>query len=142
MSEQKPEPQKRVDESWKARVEEEKRQQQSSSAVPDDPPLPAPTFLLHVSGLVAQCWAALGLAPDPTGAPSRFRPNLARHLIDTLAMLEAKTRGNLEPAESQTLQEALHQLRLAFLQQQKAAPAGGKGESGGKTAAERKILTP
>jgi hypothetical protein len=46
------------------------------------------------------------------------RPDIvgARHTIDTLALLEEKTRGNLAEREKQMLQNALFELRMAFLE--------------------------
>jgi hypothetical protein len=46
---------------------------------------------------------------------------VARALIDTLGMLEQKTRGNLEPDEQRLLTEALTQLRFHFVQTEKPA---------------------
>lgn len=45
-------------------------------------------------------------------------PNLplARHSIDTLAMLEEKTRGNLTPEEHRLLENGLTELRFRFVQ--------------------------
>jgi hypothetical protein len=40
----------------------------------------------------------------------------ARHTIDTLAMLEEKTRGNLAENEKALLQDALFRLRMAFVE--------------------------
>ncbi len=118
---------KRVDEAWKAQVEAEK--QASSDTPVADPPLPQPTFAYHISVLVSQALVALGSAPDPVSGKVQFRPNLARHLIDTLAMLEEKTRGNLSPEESQQLQNALYQLRLAFVERGKTPPPSGSEKS-------------
>ena len=39
----------------------------------------------------------------------------ARHFIETLAMLEQKTAGNLTTDESRLLEEILHQLRMLSL---------------------------
>ncbi len=38
-----------------------------------------------------------------------------KHLVDTLAMLEQKTQGNLEAAEAQVLQNALTELRIGYV---------------------------
>lgn len=38
-----------------------------------------------------------------------------RHLIDTLAMLAEKTRGNLSADEEQLLNSALNELRISFV---------------------------
>ena len=40
----------------------------------------------------------------------------ARHTIDTLSMLEEKTRGNLTDAEKALLQDCLFRLRMAFVE--------------------------
>ena len=39
----------------------------------------------------------------------------ARHIIDVLGMLEAKTRGSLSPQERQFLEHALYELRMNFV---------------------------
>ena len=39
----------------------------------------------------------------------------ARHIIDTISMLEAKTKGNLTDEEHQFLQTALTELRMAYV---------------------------
>ncbi len=47
----------------------------------------------------------------------------ARHLIDTLGMLEQKTRGNLSKDEQELLQSVLTQLRIQYAN---TAPASGR----------------
>ena len=42
----------------------------------------------------------------------------ARHLIDTLVMLEGKTKGNLTDAEQKLLQGALADLRMSYVKTQ------------------------
>jgi hypothetical protein len=44
------------------------------------------------------------------------RLELARHVIDTLGILQAKTKGNLDAGEQDVLEGSLHQLRLAYLE--------------------------
>jgi hypothetical protein len=41
----------------------------------------------------------------------------AKHFIDTLDMLEEKTRGNLGPDERKLLEEIQHQLRLLYVEE-------------------------
>ena len=64
------------------------------------------------------------------------RPDIigARQTIDTLGVLKDKTRGNLNPAEDNLLQNTLFELRMAFLEMTNAitrapGPAGGKQAS-------------
>lgn len=111
-----------VDDDWKSQVEKEKEQlkQQSESsedsqAQADAMEMPPASFLILVSTLATQAMAALGLVPDPmTGKPSVNRP-IAKHFIDTLAMLQEKTKGNLSEDESAHLRDGLHQLRMAYV---------------------------
>jgi len=123
-----------VDEDWKSQVQAEKerldkeaagseREQAAAgaaeaaelSAAEDDPQLPPPSFAMLVSSMAAQAMVALGQLPDPVSGEAGVRPNLARYSIDTLEMLEKKTRGNLDDAEQRMLEDILHQLRMAFV---------------------------
>lgn len=81
-----------------------------------------PHFATLVTGLAYQADQALN-GQLPPGAPGN--PNareVARTLIDTLGMLEAKTRGQLDPDEQRLLTEALTALRFRFV----STEAGGK----------------
>jgi hypothetical protein len=69
-----------------------------------------------ILGLAAQANAALdGQLPpgaDKAGAPDARQ--FAQALIDTLGVLEQKTRGNLDDEERQLLEQALTALRIRF----------------------------
>jgi hypothetical protein len=74
-----------------------------------------------IVGLAAQAEQALG-GQLPGGLPAGVAPReVARSLIDTLGMLELKTRGNLAPDEQQLITEALTQLRFRFVSTEKSA---------------------
>jgi hypothetical protein len=53
-------------------------------------------------------------------------PNLeaASQMIDILAMLEAKTRGNLTAQERSLLDQVLYDLRMRYVAAQQQAPPG------------------
>jgi len=70
-------------------------------------------FLVHT--LFTQALMALGRIPNPITKQSHRNVATARHFIDTLAMLEAKTRGNLDRDEARLLEEIQHQLRTLYL---------------------------
>ena len=55
----------------------------------------------------------------------------ARQSIDMLAVLQEKTKGNLTPAESQLLESALFELRLAFLEITQAIARSAAAKAGG-----------
>ena len=57
----------------------------------------------------------LGRIPDPEGKTSTDLES-ASVFIDTLEMLSAKTKGNLDPGEREFLQGTLTNLRMAFVE--------------------------
>ncbi len=74
-----------------------------------------PHFGSLVAGLAHQAEQALN-GHVPEGAPGNPAPrDVARALIDTLAMLEEKTQGRLGPEEQQLLSAALTALRFRFV---------------------------
>ena len=79
---------------------------------------PPATFEFLVHTLFTQALMALGRIPNPITKQSLKNLPTARHFIDTLAMLEAKTRGNLSAEEGHLLEEIQHQLRTMFLEAQ------------------------
>lgn len=127
MSDQPEEPKIVVDEDWKSKVAAEKRAaeaaQQEKSRPPTEKPgepkgrpmIPPASFPVLVTTLAAQAMTAMGKAPDPVTGHPVVRPDWAKHYIDTLDMLEEKTKGNLTPDEAEMLSEVLHQLRLLFV---------------------------
>ncbi len=85
-------------------------------------PEPAPStaephsdFASIVRSFATTAYSALGLVPDPAGSRHRD-PLVARQMIDWLAVLESKTRGNLSFEESDFLSRALYELRLAYVE--------------------------
>jgi len=55
--------------------------------------------------------------PSPEEAATQMETAhiTARHIIDTISMLETKTRGNLTDEEHQFLQTTLTELRMAYV---------------------------
>ncbi|HEX2311227.1 MAG TPA: DUF1844 domain-containing protein [Vicinamibacterales bacterium] len=52
-------------------------------------------------------------------APTAANLPAAQQMIDILALLEQKTRGNLTAEERQVLEQVLYELRLRYVQAQK-----------------------
>jgi hypothetical protein len=76
-------------------------------------------FASLVIGLAHQAEQAIA-GNLPPGAPGNPEPReVARALIDTLGMLETKTRGQLESDEQRLLTEALTGLRFRFVSTEK-----------------------
>jgi hypothetical protein len=82
--------------------------------------LPPPSFGLLVASFAAQASIALGQIPNPMTNKSEIDLDLAKHAIDTLAILEQKTKGNLIAEESAMLEGVLHQMRMSYLEASKA----------------------
>jgi hypothetical protein len=64
----------------------------------------------------------LGAMPNPDTGKVEVHLPLARQTIDTLAMLQDKTRGNLTKDEGRLLEHLLFDLRLKFVEASKATP--------------------
>jgi hypothetical protein len=73
------------------------------------------TFEHLLSSLYMTALMQLGLM-HPEGAEPRLDLMGARSTIDTLAVLEQKTRGNLTEAERNILQQTLYGLHMAFVE--------------------------
>jgi hypothetical protein len=86
------------------------------------PPLQPVDFATHVLSLASTALIALGKMPPPDGGPQPVDLDTAQHLIEVLGVLEVKTRGNLDEAETKLLASLLYDLRVAFVDVRKAAP--------------------
>jgi len=88
---------------------------ETAPATPADRVPPA-TFEFLVHTLFTQALMALGRIPNPITKQSLKNLPTARHFIDTLAMLESKTRGNLSTEEARLLEEVQHQVRTMYVE--------------------------
>jgi hypothetical protein len=129
-----------IDEDWKSQVEAEKQAEKAKSAAgkpsgetlaqgtaqdsmaatgdendSDDFPMPPASLEMLISTLVTEAMMALGQIPHPATGETGFRPHQAKYLIDTIAVLSEKTRGNVTAEEEQAFVNLLHQLRMAFV---------------------------
>ena len=77
------------------------------------------SFAQFIISLGTTAAVHFGDLPDPaTGERGETDLVAASQLIDILSMLQAKTTGNLEPAEAKLLDDLLYDLRLRFVQAQ------------------------
>ena len=111
-----------IDEDWKTqvqaekeRLEQERQPQQATETEGSAAKMPPASFGMLISTLATEVMVGLGQLPPPGSQEPAVDLEQAKYLIDTLGMLEEKTRGNLTPEESQALTTILHQLRLAFV---------------------------
>ena len=91
--------------------------------MPDQEYEPALTFVAFVLSLASTAAIHFGDLPDPQSG-ARAEPNLegAAQMIEILALLDVKTKGNLTAEERQLLEQVLYELRLRFVE----ASSGGK----------------
>jgi hypothetical protein len=83
----------------------------------------AQRFVQFVMMQVQNIFYMLGRIPSPDGRP--IPPNLeaAKLLIDQLEMVQEKTRNNLSTQEASILDDALKNVRLAFVEVSGGTPA-------------------
>jgi hypothetical protein len=97
---------------------------------------PTITFSLFVLSLAASAEIHLGSLPQP-GSDKPGTPNLneASHLIQVIAMLKAKTEGNLDEQEARLIDSVLYDLRMRYVEVSNAAAAPAKSPDAGKETA-------
>jgi hypothetical protein len=76
--------------------------------------LPPPSFATLVQSIVTQALYYLGDL-SPRGGEAGVNLDMAKHQIDTLAVLEQKTMNNLTPEEKQLLDQALYETRMRYV---------------------------
>jgi hypothetical protein len=79
----------------------------------------AALFLQLVLGLQQAAMVALGKLMNPMSGKLERSLEGARNTIDTLAAIEARTRGNLESDEQRVLTQVLTDLRMNYLDEVK-----------------------
>lgn len=129
-----------VDEDWKARVQREKEEAARKQAVASEAPaqaaeaqpdaaatpseekpaaegagMPEANFDALVASLATQAMFALGVIAPRDSKQVYIDLDQAQYMIDTLAMLREKTKGNLSPEESGRLNEALAELQQVYV---------------------------
>lgn len=70
--------------------------------------------------LTTQALSFMGAYPDPRTGQAVVALDLAKLHIDLLALLEQKTKGNLNDTEQKMLSQTVHELRLEFVDLTKA----------------------
>ena len=78
--------------------------------------LPPADLSFLIGTLYIQGAMSLGLLPNPLTQKAAVDRGRAQHAIDLLTVLQQKTEGNRTSGESEALETALHELRIAFVQ--------------------------
>lgn len=111
-----------VDDDWKERVQAEKEAALENPAEESPPSdaeaaggIPPASFPMLLSSLATQALLGLGQIPDPQTGKPVIRPDLAKHHIDMMAVIQEKTAGNLSDEEEKMLTGTLHELRMMYV---------------------------
>ena len=123
---------KYVDEAWKESVADEKKkiagtppnpgaasrpEPSPEPGTPSEPPPPTDiSFAEYLSSLVYQAMIFLGETPHPATNENMQDLRQAKIFIDTLVLLRHKTKGNLTKQEADTLNTALYELQMRFVE--------------------------
>ena len=96
--------------------QEEKVQEKAEKKEPPPrPPLPEVNFSTFIVSLSTEVLFHLGEFPHPVSGEKQKDLPLAKHAIDTLAMLKEKTQGNLSDEEQKLMEGMLYDLRMAYI---------------------------
>lgn len=134
MSNEDPSPILHVDDDWKAQAQAEKaklaekekaaKQQAAASGTAETSApaqgtpgqIPPADFTTLVSSIATQALFSMGAMPDPQTGQRYTNLDIARHHIDSLTVVEEKTKGNLTEDESTMLASTLYELRQSYVQ--------------------------
>lgn len=114
-------------EETKEAKQEETKQDEAQEAKQEETPkqkieLPPVNFTNFVNDLASAAFGYLGGFRNPeTGTPI-VSLELAKHHIDTIEMLQEKTRGNLTAPEGNFLENILYNLRMSYVRMSSAPP--------------------
>ena len=99
----------------KEKTEPRTSEREAKSETQERGPLPEVNFQSLIFSLSSSALFHLGEIADPqTGQKQKDLP-LAKHSIDTIALLKEKTRGNLEDEEQKFLDNILTDLRWRYV---------------------------
>ncbi len=111
---------KNIDESWKEAAEKEKEALDKEGKFAH----PEPDFNFFITTLALQASIFLGQMPNPATNKKEEDLIQAKFVIDTLGMLKEKTKGNLNPQETNLLENVLYELRMQYI----SKTQGGKSD--------------
>ena len=73
-----------------------------------------PSFSIFVSSLSMQTLIFLGEIDNPITHKREENLDQAKYMIDTLAVLKEKTKGNLDASEANLIDNVLYELRMKY----------------------------
>jgi hypothetical protein len=79
-------------------------------------PFPEVTLATFIFSLSSSALVHLGEIPEPQTNRTEVDLPIAKQIIDTLGMLQDKTKGNLDQDEERLLKSVLYDLRMRYIQ--------------------------
>ena len=79
-------------------------------------PFPEVSLATFVISLSSSALVHLGEIPEPETNQTRVDLPIAKQIIDTLGMLQEKTKGNLDQDEDRLLRSVLYDLRMRYVE--------------------------
>ncbi|SPF50915.1 conserved hypothetical protein [Syntrophobacter sp. SbD1] len=79
-------------------------------------PFPEVSLATFIFSLSSSALVHLGEIPEPETSQKRVDLPIAKQIIDTLGMLQEKTKGNLDQDEERLLKSVLYDLRMRYIQ--------------------------
>jgi len=107
---------------------EQEKEQVNENMTEEKIQLPPVTFENFIFGLYNTALFHLGFRDPESGKIIRNLP-LARHTIDTLGMIQDKTKGNLTAPEGNLMDNLLYELRMNYLRVAKQSEEEAKEEN-------------
>ena len=106
--------QEKINQDWQSQIDKEKQEAKTK-----DQAYHEPTFSLFLSSVGMQAMIALGKLENPLTKKMDVNLEQARFLIDTLGVIQEKTKGNLTPEEEKALADYLFNLRIMYVEAKK-----------------------
>ncbi len=103
---------KKEDKDWKEKVAEDKKKEFKM-------PHLEVNFMMFITSLSMQAMMSLGIYPNPITKKEEKNLDAAKYTIDTIAMLQEKTKGNLTSEESRLIDNILYDLRMKYVEANK-----------------------
>ena len=88
---------------------------EESTAQAEAQQLPSVDFISYLANLVETGRLYLSGVPNPETDEVVINLPLVKHIIDTIEMLEEKTKGNLTAPEANFLANTLYELRMGYV---------------------------
>ncbi len=104
--------------------------------------LPSVDFINYLANLVETGRLYLDGIPNPETEEVVINLPLVKHIIDTIEMLEVKTKGNLTAPEANFLSNTLYELRMGYIRVVSSQEAAAQEETKAESTAEEVEVEP